>query len=106
MRTRIEGHTKDTICITTNGEQDIIECKDCHMKLWLSAGTILMMEYDTTAGVNIWRVRIIYGPVDKNYVYRQNLYQESGFFAFDDCCTSEVFETEEEVVMFQRLDRW
>lgn len=101
MRTRIEGHTEGSICITTDGLQDIIECNNSIIKFWLSSGTILSMEFGGKLFPNTWKIYILYGPVDKNYYFKQCLYKntEAGPFLFD--VDSEVFETEEEVINYR-----
>lgn len=104
MKTRIEGHTKDSILITSGEEQRVVECQDAIVKLWLSSGTILGIKYGNMLYPNIWKIRVIYGPVDKHYdhYFAENLLDH---FDSSDCCLSDVFETEEEVIMMQVIPR-
>lgn len=105
MKTIIEGHNKNSICITTNGEQDIIKCEDSIVKLWLSSGTILGMKYGNMLYPNSWLIRILHGPMNKNYVYRQCLYRTEEDKPFDLECDSDIFETEEEVLNYRVIPR-
>ena len=104
MKTRIEGHTKTSITITTDEKQEVIECADCIVKLWLSSGTILGIKYcDNLLYHNIWKIRVLYGPVNAHYNYKQ-CFDNDGFDLSDNCC-SDVFETEEEVVNIRIIHR-
>ena len=60
MKTILEGHTKDSICITTDGLQDIIKCEDSIIKFWLSSGTILGMKFGSMLYPNTWKIHILY----------------------------------------------
>lgn len=101
MKTFIAGHTKDTICITQGDVQEVIECKNSIVKLWLSSGTILGMKYGNMLDPNIWKIRVLYGPVDSRYIYKQCF--NTG--AFDFICDTDTFETEEEVVNIKIIPR-
>lgn len=101
MITRIEGHDRNSICITTKGDQDVIECRDSIIKFWLSSGTILGMEFGSKSLPNTWKINVFYGPVNKNYYHKKCLYklQEDHYFDLD--YDSEIFETDEEVLHYQ-----
>ena len=101
MRTYIAGHTKDTFCITRGDRQEVIECKDSIVKLWLSSGTILGMKYGNMLDPNIWKIRILHGPVDNRYMYKSCF--NTG--AFDVEWDTDTFETEEEVVNIKIIPR-
>ena len=104
MKTRIEGHTKNSILITSGKDQRVIECQEAIVKLWLSSGTILGIKYGNMLYPNIWKIRVIYGPVDSRYTH----YLEEGqhdHFDKSDACLSDVFETEEEIIMMQVIPR-
>ena len=103
MNTRIEGHTKNSICITTKGKQEVVECKDSIVKLWLSSGTILGMKYGNMLDPYIWKIRVLHGPVDARYCYTQCW--NTGAFDNNCCCGSDIFETEEEVVNMRIIPR-
>lgn len=98
MRTRIEGHTKGSICITTDGLQDTIKCENSIIKFWLSSGTILGMKLGSKLYPNTWKIRILYGPINKNYYFKQCVYKDDGF---DLDIDSDIFETEEEVMNYR-----
>ena len=99
MKTIIEGRTPSTICITTDCEQDIIPCENSLIKLWLSSGTILCMKYGSKLFPNKWSMRILCGPADKNYVYRQCVFNST----WDPRLSSDSFETDEEVISYQLI---
>jgi hypothetical protein len=103
MRTRIEGHNKNSICITTDGEQSVIDCENCIVKIWLSSGTVLGMKHSNMLDQNIWKIRILCGPSDLRYIYTQCI--DNGYFDHIDACGSDVFETEEEVINIKIIPR-
>lgn len=98
MRTRIEGHTKSSICITTDGLQDVISCESCIIKFWLSSGTILGMKLGGKLYPNTWKIRILHGPISNNYYFKQCVYKDRGF---DLDVDSDIFETDEEVMSYR-----
>ena len=97
MKTKIAGYTKSSVCITTDGELDVIKCENSLMRLWLSSGTILNLELDKKLFQDIWKIRVLYGPVDKNYVHKQCLFNST----WDPRESSDVFETDEEVIHYR-----
>jgi hypothetical protein len=103
MKTRIEGHTKKSVVITSDGKQTIIECEDAIVKFWLSSGTIIGMKYDSLLHPNVWKIRILCGPADNEYIHRQRFADD--YFDLTDCCGSDVFETNEEVINMKVIPR-
>jgi hypothetical protein len=56
------------------------------------------MKFGSKLYPNVWKIRILYGPIDKNYYLKQCVYINSGF---DICISSDVFETDEEVINYR-----
>ena len=96
MKTIITGKDKKSIYITTDGERDAIQCENGIIKLWLSSGTVLGMKYGSRLYPNKWKIRILYGPVNKNYIYRETIYGNDEY-------GTDIFETEEEVINYRLI---
>jgi hypothetical protein len=94
MKTIIKGYDHNHICITTSGVEDIIDGSNSIIRLWLSSGTILGMKYGSKLFPNKWIIQALYGPVGRQYIYRQAVYGNDDY-------DTDLFETEEEVVNYK-----